>query len=752
MHEHIRRDLTPAESRRRAAVEPAPAGPVESRRRSSAPAAPAVRFSADSMAAFIGQPLQLKARWNYTIVQFRAAVDEAYADMDGEMEAHAVAARGTAGGGGALPHLARIQSSFGRHDVTGVAAHAGGAAAEACDELGATAYASGGRVAFASAPDLHTAAHEAAHVVQQRGGVQLKGGIGAARDRYEQHADAVADLVVRGESAEALLDSHAGSGGASGVVQRRAVQLEEDEKKGKKSKKGKKGEKSEKGEKAQDALADEPGDAADKDATGDSTSPACGKLGTKVAPVKGVGLSVATSADCKSVEIAAEAKLSDTVKKIGDGLNKIKFAKTVEIGPIPCYFKISPNFKVKQKFSVGEVYGMSTDIEVGGKATIGSGYADGTVEAGGVFLDMTLTASAGWKVSYDSATETLSGSAVALSIKAGGKVGALRAMVGGVGFDGVSKEIANFELLSVKLGEFEGGEVKLPSWKKGKDVDRLLALLAEHEEEISAANEVLKYASGGMALAEAAGNAVAPAGAEAIGGAVDKLGGTSPRKRSEELNQGLIERQEAETRWGVHFRKFWAPLKDFYDVEQVNGFHTAYVDFLCKSDEKTREIYDRSVMAEDAALEKARAAKNAHHADASVAAENERYAGDVADVKRRLETRVASIGEMYRAAPQVDLKDQYVRARRDGVEDLKEVVSTHIRIMRDRLALNAIETGGTSPEPSNYGDDREPEAEAARIVDETLGSFEDFAARVMSSKPPEDAGDAPEPTVLYPKR
>jgi hypothetical protein len=70
----------------------------------------------------------------------------------------------------------------------------------------------------AGAPDLHTAAHEAAHVVQQQAGVQLKGGVGAVGDSYELHADAVADAVVQGKSAEGLLDqmapSHA-TGGAS---------------------------------------------------------------------------------------------------------------------------------------------------------------------------------------------------------------------------------------------------------------------------------------------------------------------------------------------------------------------------------------------------------------------------------------------------------------------------------------------------------------------------------------------------------
>ncbi|MBE7448614.1 MAG: DUF4157 domain-containing protein [Kofleriaceae bacterium] len=139
--------------------------------------------------------------------------------------AHAAAAHGTEGPAQALPHLDRIQSSFGHHDVTNVKAHVGGAAGEASEAMGATAFASGDDVAFASEPDVHTAAHEAAHVVQQASGaVQLAGGVGAEGDAYERHADAVADRVVAGESAEALLDEVAGSSSApaSPAVQRQA--------------------------------------------------------------------------------------------------------------------------------------------------------------------------------------------------------------------------------------------------------------------------------------------------------------------------------------------------------------------------------------------------------------------------------------------------------------------------------------------------------------------------------------------------
>ncbi|HEX4457780.1 MAG TPA: DUF4157 domain-containing protein [Polyangia bacterium] len=133
---------------------------------------------------------------------------------------HEAAARGTSGGGGALPHLERIQRAFGSHDVSHVQAHADGAAEAGARAMGARAFAVGDHVAFDGAPDLHTAAHEAAHVVQQRGGVQLKGGVGESGDAHERHADAVADAVVAGESAEPLLDGVArgGGGGASNAA------------------------------------------------------------------------------------------------------------------------------------------------------------------------------------------------------------------------------------------------------------------------------------------------------------------------------------------------------------------------------------------------------------------------------------------------------------------------------------------------------------------------------------------------------
>jgi hypothetical protein len=144
-------------------------------------------------------------------------------------DVHAVGARGVRGASGSLPHLSAIQESFGvAHDVGGVKAQVGGDAAEACEAMGATAYASGNAAAFKEAPDLHTAAHEAAHVVQQRQGVSLYGGVGAVGDPYERHADAVADRVVAGRSAADLLA--AGPSGALGAapsaIQRKPSQEE----------------------------------------------------------------------------------------------------------------------------------------------------------------------------------------------------------------------------------------------------------------------------------------------------------------------------------------------------------------------------------------------------------------------------------------------------------------------------------------------------------------------------------------------
>jgi hypothetical protein len=125
---------------------------------------------------------------------------------------HAAAARGVATSSSSLPYGDVIQRAFGRHDISSVQAHTGSEAAASANAMGAQGYATGNHVVLGGAADLHTAAHEVAHVVQQRGGVQLKGGVGEVGDPYERHADAVADAVVQGKSAEGLLDVYAGGG------------------------------------------------------------------------------------------------------------------------------------------------------------------------------------------------------------------------------------------------------------------------------------------------------------------------------------------------------------------------------------------------------------------------------------------------------------------------------------------------------------------------------------------------------------
>jgi hypothetical protein len=175
------------------------------------------RLDHDTAAAFgfLGGPA---ASIDESIVQMKA---DAHTGLsDDVITAHAAA--GVAGGGGALPHLDAIQRSFGPHDVSGVRAHVGGAAADASAAIGAHAYASGNDVAFAREPGLFLAAHEAAHVVQQRQGVHLSSAVGQDGDPYERHADEVAAAVVRGESAADLLGAPAGGAGAG--VQRAPVQ------------------------------------------------------------------------------------------------------------------------------------------------------------------------------------------------------------------------------------------------------------------------------------------------------------------------------------------------------------------------------------------------------------------------------------------------------------------------------------------------------------------------------------------------
>ncbi|MEZ4385314.1 MAG: DUF4157 domain-containing protein, partial [Nannocystaceae bacterium] len=132
----------------------------------------------------------------------------------------AIADAGARGPGGPLPHRPILDRAFHDHDLSGIRAYTGRTAAAASRSIGAEAYAIGDRVAFAERrPSLFTAAHEVAHVLQQRAGVQLKGGVGEAGDRYERNADAIAAAIVQGRATPPILG---GDGSRGPRVQRRS--------------------------------------------------------------------------------------------------------------------------------------------------------------------------------------------------------------------------------------------------------------------------------------------------------------------------------------------------------------------------------------------------------------------------------------------------------------------------------------------------------------------------------------------------
>lgn len=80
---------------------------------------------------------------------------------------------GAASKPGGLPHQGAIEGAFGvdvnKFDLrtTNAAFKGSRVGTQALD---AKTYAEMGSIAFSKSPDLHTAAHEAAHVVQQRSG------------------------------------------------------------------------------------------------------------------------------------------------------------------------------------------------------------------------------------------------------------------------------------------------------------------------------------------------------------------------------------------------------------------------------------------------------------------------------------------------------------------------------------------------------------------------------------------------------
>jgi hypothetical protein len=105
-----------------------------------------------------------------------------------------------------MPFRKKIQRSFGRHSIAHLRAHQGGTAALHAAALGGDAFAFNRHIVFGATPDLRLAAHEAAHGVLQQHGAAPPGGIGREGDAHERIADAVAERVVAGNSAQPLLD------------------------------------------------------------------------------------------------------------------------------------------------------------------------------------------------------------------------------------------------------------------------------------------------------------------------------------------------------------------------------------------------------------------------------------------------------------------------------------------------------------------------------------------------------------------
>lgn len=125
------------------------------------------------------------------------------------VDVHAAAARATAGTGERLPYADEISAALGGVDLSYIHVHRDSAAQKGAAAIGASAFASGNAIVLGDKQDKHTVAHEVAHVLQQRAGVSLLGGVGTPGDSYEQNADAIADRVVAGRSAVDLLPATA---------------------------------------------------------------------------------------------------------------------------------------------------------------------------------------------------------------------------------------------------------------------------------------------------------------------------------------------------------------------------------------------------------------------------------------------------------------------------------------------------------------------------------------------------------------
>ena len=155
------------------------------------------------------------AMGNHAFMQLVEGMYQQYQNID----THAIAKAGVSGPGQPLTHLHTLEQAFGHYDISRMREYRGPDTQAALAALGANGFCSDGRMALKEGADLYTQAHEAAHGVQQAGlgsSLQLRGSIGEIGDKYEQHADAVAEKVMRGESVEGLLDQVVGGEGNHG--------------------------------------------------------------------------------------------------------------------------------------------------------------------------------------------------------------------------------------------------------------------------------------------------------------------------------------------------------------------------------------------------------------------------------------------------------------------------------------------------------------------------------------------------------
>lgn len=152
-------------------------------------------------------------------LQLRRSPDETAATASREDHVLQSASAGVSGTGTAIPHREQMESAFGL-SFEHVQAHMDENAQDACQSIGANAFAMGDHVAFKMAnPDPGLVAHELTHVVQQSGSLRPQAAVGTPGDAHEQEADAIAERVVQGESVAPLLEQHQEAGTPEPTVQ-----------------------------------------------------------------------------------------------------------------------------------------------------------------------------------------------------------------------------------------------------------------------------------------------------------------------------------------------------------------------------------------------------------------------------------------------------------------------------------------------------------------------------------------------------